>query len=363
MNSEQVQNNIEGSLSGALGNRARRSVYASAQSVLGHGKLHRWLCPAAPGWPAVNGLCRRSSDGFSLIEVMVAVTILTVITVGLLMMFNQTQQAFRSSLTQTDVTQSGRVVSDMVASELAQITASGVGAANFVVRVPAGSFLQALPPSAAGTTRTNVCQDVFFLTCVNHQWTAIGYRVFPPNAGAATLYRFSTNIPASPPTRFAQRIGSAVSLFLNANPTNAPAFFSRMADGVIHFRVRAFGTQYLTNLFTGEIVFTNHGARITRPITNEQGNVIIVAWPDNFNPPTGEYNYTFLSNALPMLVELEIGVVEPPTLERMRALADSPVAARRFLAERPQTVHLYRQLIRVREADSAPYKFNLARYQ
>ncbi|MCS7338283.1 MAG: prepilin-type N-terminal cleavage/methylation domain-containing protein [Verrucomicrobiae bacterium] len=304
------------------------------------------------------------TDAFSLVEVMVAVTILTVITVGLLMMFNQTQRAFRGSLTQTDVTQSARIVGEVIASELAQAQPAGISnAVNFLVRVPSGPFFQKLPSSAGIVVRTNVCQDVFFLVCENRQWTALGYRVFPTNAGAAALYRFSTNLLSRPPARLGPSIGAALGTFLYANPATAPGHFRRMADGVVHFRIRALGTEYLTNAQTGMVVWTNHGVWLTRPITNEQGAVIVAVRPDDFNRTTGEYNYTFFNNALPMLVELELGIVEAPTLERMRALANSPGAAAQFLAERPQAVHLYRQLLRIRSADAEPYKLNLARFQ
>lgn len=363
MNTDLVQNKLAGASAAARGMQACGPVIPGARRVLAQVKLRGRLVAPALVRPGAGKLQAQRPAGFSLIEVMVAVTILTVITVGLLMMFNQTQRAFRSSLTQTDVTQSGRVVSEMIASELAQAKASGMNRVNFGVRVAAAPFFQTLPPPATGVKRTNVCQDVFFLVCENHRWTAVGYRVFPTNAAAATLYRFSTNIPATPPMRFAEGIAAAVGMFLNVNPSNAPAFFSRLADGVIHFRVRAFGTQYLTNPFTGQIEFTNHGAWIQRPIGHPETGTNIIARPDVFNPPTGEFNYTFLSNALPMMVELELGIVEPPTLERMRALAESPAAARRFLADRPQAVHLYRQLIQIRSADPAAYKFNLARYQ
>jgi len=363
VNTDLVQNNFRGVSGAAGGGLPCGTVFLRGQLVLAQLKLQRPLFTTALEGQLTNELRLRRTAGFSLIEVMVAVTILTVITVGLLMMFNQTQRAFRSSITQTDVTQSGRVVSEMIAGELAQAKAAGLNQVNFGVRVAAAPFFQTLPPPATGVARTNVCQDVFFLVCENHRWTAIGYRVFPTNTGAATLYRFSTNIPASPPRRFTQGIAAAAGMFLYANPTSAPAFFNRMADGVIHFRVRPFGTQYLTNLFTGQIELTNHGAWIQRSIGSPETGTNIVVRPDGFNPSTGEYNYTFLSNALPMMVELELGIVEPPTLERMRALAGSPAAAKRFLAERPQAVHLYRQLIQIRSADPAAYKFNLARYQ
>lgn len=326
------------------------------------------ISEAAPmrrvGPAAMTGRGKRVvPPAFSLVEVMVAVTILAAITVGLLMMFNQTQRAFRGSVTQTDVTQSGRIVMDMLATELAQAKAAGVSAANFVVQIPAGPFFQLLPPPALGKARTNVCQDVFFLLCENHRWSAVGYRVFPTNAGAATLYRFSTNFPAGPAAQLPNWIATAVGLFLTRDPTNLPGFFRHVADGVVHFRVRAYGIEYYYTNDPAHIVWTNHGVWIRRNIGTPTTGTNIFARPDGFNPSTGEFAYAFLSNALPMSVEVELGVLEPPTFERFRALAATPVAAKRFLSDRPQAVHLYRQLVQLRSADPAAYNHNLLPYQ
>src|SRR5204863_4219055 len=61
---------------------------------------------------------------FTLIELMVAVALMSFIILGLLAMFTQTQRAFRASMTQTDVLESGRIATDMIVRELAQISAS-----------------------------------------------------------------------------------------------------------------------------------------------------------------------------------------------------------------------------------------------
>src|SRR5215472_4077807 len=60
--------------------------------------------------------------GFSLIEILVTIGLLSFIVLGLLAMFNQTQRAFMSSMKQTDVLESGRLTMDMLSRELAQTT-------------------------------------------------------------------------------------------------------------------------------------------------------------------------------------------------------------------------------------------------
>src|SRR5437867_386623 len=55
---------------------------------------------------------------FSLIEIMVAVTLLAVITVGLLAMFYHTQKAFRLGANQVDVLESGRATAQLMSADL-----------------------------------------------------------------------------------------------------------------------------------------------------------------------------------------------------------------------------------------------------
>src|SRR5262249_44712767 len=57
---------------------------------------------------------RRHLHGFSLLEMMVAVTLLLVIIAALLTMFYQTQRAFRLSATQVDVLEAGRAAMELL---------------------------------------------------------------------------------------------------------------------------------------------------------------------------------------------------------------------------------------------------------
>ena len=51
---------------------------------------------------------RRRSGAFSLLELMIAVGLLTLIVAALYAMFDQTQKAFRQSLNQADLSEGGR---------------------------------------------------------------------------------------------------------------------------------------------------------------------------------------------------------------------------------------------------------------
>ena len=70
-------------------------------------------------------------SAFSLIEIMVTVALLSFIVLGLLAMFTQTKRAFTSSMTQTDVMESGRAVIEMIARELEQLTPGHVNNGNY----------------------------------------------------------------------------------------------------------------------------------------------------------------------------------------------------------------------------------------
>src|SRR5206468_641903 len=111
----------------------------------------------------------------------------TLIVLGLIAMFTQTQRAFRASMTQTDLLESGRLLTDTVGRELSQIAPSGRGATTnfFAALSPQFNkpFLQGLPGTQ--DQRTNLVQNIFFLSQNNQSWTGIGYEVVPDyqNAG------------------------------------------------------------------------------------------------------------------------------------------------------------------------------------
>src|SRR5216684_552713 len=108
-----------------------------------------------------------SDCGFTLVELLVAVTLMTFIVLGLLAMLTTTQRAFRNSLNQTDVQEAGRIATEMISRELEQMTPSLVGPAkNFMVELETNfgiAMLEGLPgtqgaaPGSQGL-RTNVVQ-------------------------------------------------------------------------------------------------------------------------------------------------------------------------------------------------------------
>jgi len=267
----------------------------------------------------------RVSQAFSLVEVLIVVALLSVIVLGLMAMLNQTQRAFRLGMAQTDVLESGRAATDLLARELQQIRPSYVSkAANFYVWLPPFTpLLQDLPGSTE--RRTNLLEGLFFLNCENQHWTAIGYRVGTPDGGVGTLYRYMATglLPWQLPAQLARF-------------TNTPlANLSRVAEGVVHFRVRGYDTNgvWISNANSTNIFAT----RLNSPAPGE-------VW-----------QYVFRSNAVPAAVEFELGFLEARTLERANSIGD--IATRRqFLERQSPRVHLFRQRIPIEAVDVKAYQ-------
>lgn len=286
--------------------------------------------PFRPPNLAGSGARRRSETAFSLVEMLIVSALLSVIILGLMAMFGQTQRAFRVGLAQTDVLDAGRATADMLAREVEQICPSHLpDTVNYYTEIPPSPYVplyQDLPGGAE--RRTNVLMELFFLTRENQRWTAIGYRVSNPNAGVGTLHRFerSGQIAANLPRLLAD--------FLATPLTN----LSRVADGVVHFRVRAFDTNgvWITDELPHNGNFEKSDVRWSTLVPGEIGLCQLK------------------SNAVPAAVEIELGFLEARTLARANAL---PATARpEFLQRQAGRVHLFRQLIPIHSVDGRAYQ-------
>jgi type II secretory pathway pseudopilin PulG len=288
---------------------------------------------------------------FSLIEILVVIGLLSLIILGLLAMFNQTQRAFRTGMTQVDVLEAGRAATDMIARELSQITPASYtwDAINFYAKVQSfPPFLQPLPGTAS-PSRTNLLEEVFFLTQENQtgqpRWSGIGYWVGDPvNGGPATggwgtLYRFQTN------TVF-RDMPSPRSLYNYYNSVARRSLSSRIIDGVVHFKVRA---------------FTTNGTWIT-PVSPDVATPMRARMQYSPSVP-GEVDYvtgpffTFTNTAVPAFVEFELGILEERALARLKSIpaADS-LTRSNYLAQQAGRVHLFRTRVPVRNVDPTAYQ-------
>jgi prepilin-type N-terminal cleavage/methylation domain-containing protein len=267
-------------------------------------------------------LARRRA--FSLLEILVAVTLLTVIVSALLLTFTTTQRAFRLGVNQVDVMESGRTAMVLVGREVQMVTTTGTSnSLDFLALLPNGSqpVTQRLP---GGETRVNVLQQLTFVSRVNDDWFVTAYRVRDDGLGVGALYRWIAQ------TNHADGVPALFALALAWQPD--PARDSRVLDGVIHFRFIPFATLGGTN-----------GLEVPEENLNAFGGVGY-AFPD--------FRTT---NALPAHLDLELGILEPQTLAHLRGKAGvGSFDAAAFLSERAGRVHLFKQRIPVR-ASLPPY--------
>ena len=280
----------------------------------------------------------RLRRAFSLVEVMVVMVLLSLIVLALMAVFNFTQSAFRTGVTQTDVLESGRATIDLLAADLRNLAPSrgaNNGAVNFCAFYTNSS--PALVQSLVGSSqpRVNVLERFFILSRNNVNgrdiWTGTGYVV---DTGSATsiypLYRFSASTNA----------GAAGPAVLFNNFINAPiAGMSHLMDGVVDLTVRAFDP---------------NGVWMASGYTNAQ-NV-------SFPVTLGVGGCYMFSNTLPASVEIEMGVLEDRTLQRAESLPNNlpalPPNDRRtiYLQAQAGAVHIFRQRVSIPNVDPSAYQ-------
>ena len=293
---------------------------------------------------------------FTLIEVMVVMALLSFIVIALMTVFNSTQAAFRASVTQTDVLESGRAAMELITDDLRAMSPS-LGISNEVIYVKnydgpgpvnfyAGTNYYQNPPLiqslvASTGSRTNVQQDIFILSRGNLNgvptWTGTGYAVYLSPNNTYSLYRFSTNRPV------AQNL-SASNLFYS-DFQNFRAFpnsgsYSHLLDGVVGFRVQTFDA---------------NGGLLTTNRTNIRTNMLQVL-------PLLPNSIVFYSNALPAAVEIELATIEDRTLQRAESRpgnlpAPPPNDSRtKYLQDQAGKVHVFRQRVAIPNVDPSVYQ-------
>ena len=248
---------------------------------------------------------------------MVSVTLLAVIMIGLLSMFQHTQRALHVAVTQSDVFENIRGAIQLVSRDLTEMTAYGeADVTNAVFKRFDNQVPTVTLPS--GIDQNLRMYEVFWLTRVNDQWQGIGYYVsndpvIPGNAGVGTLYRFAETASRSSVPGLLRDYNSLT--FTN----------HRVSDGIVHFSLEAV---YLSgaNGF-GQPIFTRGSPSLR-------------------------------SNDLPAFVDVEIGVLEPATLKQFQALSSVNVAsAQTFLADHVGKIHFFRERVPIRNFIN-PYRAN-----
>ena len=297
----------------------------------------------------------RERSAFSLVEVMVVVSLLSLIVLALMAVFSSTQRAFRAAVTQTDVLEGSRAAMELMASDLRAMTPSdgaSNAAVNFVVtnNYNNRNILPLLVQSLPGTTRSrsNLLQEVFILNHLNNGWWGVGYAIKTNSSGNPnlpgnlySLYRMQYPLPpgTNDPTFL---FNSQVFRNFFVNPTNGG---SHLLDGVVHFVVRAYDLNgvWLTNGYT---------AGQTNKLKT---NAVSFYRLTSGGVRNGECGVLMSSNAVPAAVELQLGVLEDRTLQHAEALP-TDTARTNYLWDKSGNVHLFRQRVTISNVDPTAYQ-------
>jgi type II secretory pathway pseudopilin PulG len=311
---------------------------------------------------------RAARRAFSLLELLVAIGLLTVVILTLYAMFDQTQKALHANIAQTDVMESGRSVMELIVRDIERAQSPNLaGAINLAIQkadfVKSASAPDPFVPP--GTTdakhRDYPLNDLFFLgQTQSNLWTAFGFYVGhstnaskPPDETLGTLYRFQDPYPQSArglaaADRFLAfyTLPKATSYSLNRpdpknenflNRVHRATNSTRLLDNVLFFRVLPFGREGLPvdqNTLRTYLAATNPLAKgIT--VTNQ------TVYP--------YYGTGFTGTALPSAVEIELGMLSPRLWSQYTNQVSFDLKTN-FLAKHTADILVFRQRIPLRTA-------------
>jgi hypothetical protein len=289
----------------------------------------------------------RPCRALTILEMLVSTAMLAFIVLGLTAMFIQTQKAFKTGIKQSDVTDAGRSIMDMIAADLSQMSdahftnvynpynpgTNSVFPTNMYWQwVPAYDLVQSnySTNGVLAAFRTNQLEDIFAIVQTNATWLGIGYTVsnwFTNSVGGAfpgigTLYRFVTNTSA-PLTNYNVLFTS----FSNATTSGTFTNCHRIADGVVHLKIYTFDASGNENPY--ELSALNEPLQYPVVVTNSTNSLL------------------YITNYLPHSIDIELGILEPEAFEHARALYTSGAiaAASNYLANAAGQVEIFRQHI------------------
>jgi hypothetical protein len=278
----------------------------------------------------------RGRQAFTMVEIMTAVAITTLIVFALVSMFNTSTKALLMGIKQKDVWESARATFGMISTDVEKVTEGGYArvGTNTDLRISMAALGPSLPPECVtlqnGVEICRELQDFYLLSKDGSRWDLNIYRVIRENAdtGVGTLYRFQTNYTTFNLTS-SENMDidySPISLTVNSNPFKwSNAEFadraSRMVDGVVHLRM---------------VSYDNNGRAL---------------YPTN--SPVLEYEITlnsfwFGGDALPAAVDLDMFVLEPDRINEFRAQS-GPAARQAYMANHIGNIQMFRTRIPIRK--------------
>jgi len=270
---------------------------------------------------------------FSMIEIMVAVSLLAVIIVGLLAAFYQVQRAFRIGTAQVDILESGRATMSILGRELQAMAPTQIDTAmNFLVTPsPTLSSLDAFTPQKlpSNAVRENYLRDICFLSKENDEWVGTAYRIRDSATGVGTLCRMEErrNVDSNPLIN--EQIIRELSWLVSTSRVDHTNFH-QVADGVVHLWADAYTVD---GVLSSNAFFRLAG----------QASTLSVG---------------FTNRLLPAFVDLELGILEPSAVAKFRARLDQPgnvvtPRATEYLERQIGRTHVFRQRVAIRAGTAA----------
>lgn len=353
---------------------------------------------------------RRASRAFSLLEMIIAVGMLTIVILALYAMFDQTQKALRQSLNQVDLSEGGRAALDLTVRRLERASSPQVqDALNLVIKPATDSVGYSLVFEGTNSLESRTQQmrfdELFFLYPVpGERWHVAGFLIAPdlappstnfPTVGLGSLFLFDEALPNTnlvrvleaeglipggasdastiPPMRLAGPF--AVQTNLINGRISAPAFRAgatradavRLLEGVIQFRVTAIdadGRPYdPLHPVVVDLTAPRAGVNTNRPLHRivspddwqATNRVDGVARPlpisiVTLDPGNGQANVQFRGTNLPSAIEIEVTLLDGKQLEQFRSLPETVQIRNRWLANNSGAIQTLRQRVALRTA-------------
>lgn len=277
----------------------------------------------------------RRRRAFTLIEILTAVAITTVIVFTLVSMFNTSAKALREANRQTDVWEAARASFGILQRSISEVTAGGeTNRVNlFSGNGPSTMHLPIMNSAGVDLGDDLRLQDIYVLSRDNNNWVVNVFMIGlqrntdPTNSAVKMLYRYQTNYPAVnqdgtmlaidypnlfDPNHAYIKALDALAKYLDdkANGIEPNGSISAMADGIVHLRLVAYASDGRA--------YTN--SALLNP------------------PPTDHYidndTMVFRNNDLPASLDLEMFVLAPDRIQEFRS---QPGLA-------PQTLYLQNHL-------------------
>ena len=284
---------------------------------------------------------QRRARAFTLVEILTAVAITTIIVFALVSMFNTSIKALQTANRQTDIWEAARSTFGILKNQIGEVTTGDSGD-----RV--NLFAANQPPLIVGGFDFRL-QDIFLLSRENNQFNFTGFLVGKDldsdadDVGVRTLYFYRTNYSAIngvvpdidqtlrvPPLAVNKAVAALDQYLIDvANGITTNRAVSVLAKGIVHLRIVAYATD--GRAFTNSNDLPNLAPPLPLPA-------------DHFIDAD---TVLFQGEMLPSSVDLEMFVLEPDRIAEYKSQGGA-IARKNYLDKHVNSVQLFRTRIPVR---------------